>query len=271
MALTTLDSLVAGAVPPVGIYKASATAEGAGTWYSLFRTAGYPAAASTPPAFTAGSGYTCARTTEGSIPFGNPVSGETRLVKAAAAMGAIGSLIIYDRLWHCSGFNTTTLTAQSVTTPGTIPSRDANGAALGDGVELWGEIYSAPGATGATWTASYTNEANTSGRTSAYTHPANAESVGQMFPFPLQSGDKGVRSVQSLTCSVSSGTAGSVGFTLLRRIASIPIMVANTGIVLDAMALGAPKIYDDSCLALMVHCSGTSTGILTGELVWAQG
>lgn len=271
MALTTLDGLVAGAIPPAPIYKASQTAEGAGTFHSLFLAAGIPGAGSAPPAYTAGSGYMCSRTTQGAIPFANPGSGETRLVKMAMAGATVGTVILYDRLWTCSGFNTTTTTAQSITTPGTIPSRDANGAANGDGVEIWGEIYTAPGATGATWTVTYTNQAGTGSRTATYTHPANAESVGQMVQFTLQAGDTGVRSVQSLTCSVSSGTAGSLGLTLLRRIATCPMMLVNVGTVLDAMALGAPKIHDDSCLALMVMCSGTSTGIINGEIAWAQG
>lgn len=271
MAITTLDGLISGAVPPVNFYKPSATTEGAGTWHSLFLLAGYPGAGSTPPAFTAGSGYTCTNATAGAIRFTNPGAGETRLVKLSATGSIVGTAILYDRLWTCSGFNTTTLTAQSITTPGTIPARDANGTTTGAGVEIWGEIYTAPGATGATWTVSYTNTAGTAGRSATYTHPANAETVGQMFPFMLQAGDTGVQSVQSLTCSVSSGTAGSLGITLLRRIASVPMVVVNIGTTLDALALGTPNIYDSSCLALMVQCSATTSGNVVGEIAWAQG
>jgi hypothetical protein len=159
----------------------------------------------------------------------------------------------------------------NITTPGTIPSRDADGAALGPGVELWGEVYTAPGATGATWTVSYTNQAGTAARTASYTHPANAESVGQMFPFTLQAGDTGVRAVASFTTSISSGTAGSIGLTLMRRLATLPLASPNLAQVLDMAALGMPRIYDSSCLALMVMCSTTSTGIITGDAVWTQG
>lgn len=271
MAITTLDGLIAGSAPPVSFLKSSQTAEGAGTWHSLFLVAGYPGAGSAPPAYTAGSGYACTNSTVGALPFTNPVSGETRLVKLAVAGSTIGTVILYDRLWTCSGFNTTTTTAQSVTTPGTIPARDDDGTTTGKGVQIWGEIYTAPGATGATWTVSYTNTAGTSGRTATYTHPANAESVGQMFPFTLQAGDIGVQSVQSLTCSVSSGTAGSLGITLLRRIATAPMLVVNIATILDAMALGTPRIFNSSCLALMVQCSTTNTGTVAGEIAWAQG
>lgn len=260
MAITSLDQLSAN-LPGQHrhITKASATAEGAGTWHSLFLVAGYPGAGSTPPANSAGSGYVPTAATAGALPWTNPPGGTAAfLARFAASLSAAGTLILYDRLWACSGFGTVVTTAQNVTTPGALTRPAANGA----DVEIWGEVYTPPGATTATWTVSYTNQDGTAGRTATYTHPANAESVGQMFPFTLQAGDTGVRSVQSFTASVSSGTAGNIGITLLRRIAEIPNPVANAGRVLDAFALGLPQIYNDACLCFMVQCSGTATGQL---------
>jgi hypothetical protein len=272
MAITTVDGLIAGMVAPRQFLKASATTEGAGTWHSLFLLAGTPGAGSTPPAYTAGSGYTCDNSTAGALSFVNPGGGlETVLARFAVAGAAVGSLILYDRLWTCSGLTTAAAATLNITTPGTIPARDSNGATAGLGVELWGEVYTAPGATAATWTVSYTNQSGTSGRTATYSHPANAETVGQMFPFTLQAGDTGVGAVASFTTSISSGTAGSIGITLLRRLATIPITTANVGATLDAVACGAPQIFDSSCLCFMVMAGGASTGILSGEVVWSQG
>lgn len=271
MAITTIDGLVAAGKQLRGFLKASATSEGAGTWHSLWLIAGVPGAGATPPAFTAGSGYTCTRTTQGALAFTNPVSANSHLMAVNGSGSTAGELILYDRLWTCSGFVTNSVAAQNVTTPGTIPSRDGAGAANGDDVELWLEVYTAPGATGATWTVSYTNEAGTAGRSATYTHPANAETVGQMMPMLLQAGDKGVRAVASFTCSISSGTAGSIGITLLRRLAVIPMPVINVGAVIDWGALGLPRIYDDSCLAFQVLCTATNTGIWTGQVAIAQG
>jgi hypothetical protein len=272
MAITTLDGAIAGLQPPRAFLKASATAEGAGTFHSLFLVAGQPGAGATPPAYTAGSGYTCTNSTTGSLPFTDPGGGsQTELFKVAAAGATAGTLILYDRLWTCSGLTTAAATTLNITTPGTIPSRDADGAALGPGVELWGEVYTAPGATGATWTVSYTDQGGTAGNTASYTHPANAEAVGQMFPFTLAAGDTGVRAVASFTTSISSGTAGSIGLTLLRRLATLPLASPNLAQVLDMAAIGMPRIYDSSCLALMVMCSATNTGIITGDAVWTQG
>jgi hypothetical protein len=271
MAITSLDTLLAGLQPPYPLYKPSATSEGAGTWHSLWKSVGAPAAGSNPPLFSAGSGYTPTNATTGALPFTNPGSGNTYLARSSIAGGTIGTLVLYDRLWACSGFVTNSVSAQNVTTPGTIPSRDRNGAALGAGVELWGEVYTAPGATGATWTVSYTDQDGNAGQNATYTHPANAESVGQMFRFNLAAGDTGVRAVASFTASVSSGTAGDIGITLVRRIAEIPIMLANVAQLFDAVALGLPRIYDSSCLAMMVQCSTTNTGLIQGSLSLAQG
>lgn len=266
MAITTLDGIVAGMLAPFQFYKASQTAEGAGTWHSLWKAAGLPGAGATPPAATAGSGYVPDDTTAGAFPFTNPVSGKSYLARLAASCATVGTLVLYDRLWHCSGFGTVSTLAQNITTPG-------NAGRVTDykGVELWGEVYTAPGATGATWTVSYTDQDNNSGASASYTHPANAESVGQMFPFTLAAGDNGVKSVASFTASVSSGTAGDIGLTLMRRLAEIPLTVANVAAVLDAVAAGFPEVPNDACLALMIQCSTTNTGALLGSLNLAQG
>lgn len=270
MAITTLDGAIAGLIAPRPFLKASATSEGAGTFQSLWLTAGNPGAGVAPPAFSAGSGYTCSNATQGAIPFTDPAS-TTELFKVSAAGATVGTLILYDRLWTCTGFGTVVTTAQNITTPGNLPSRDAGGTTNGDGVELWGEVYTAPGATAATWTVSYTNQAGTASRSATYAHPANAETVGQMFPFTLQAGDYGVRQCASFTASISSGTAGSIGITLLRRLATIPLPVANIAQILDFGAVGMPQLYNGTCLALMMMCSTTNTGLVTGDVVWTQG
>lgn len=271
MALTSGDAVITGMKPLVSLYKSSATSEGAGTFHSLWKVAGYPGAGSNPPAYTSGSGYQCSNATAGAIPYTNAASGEAGLVTLQGAGATAGVLILYDRLWTCSGFSTAVTSAQTITTPGTIPSRDADGAALGAGVEIWIEVYTAPGATAANWTVSYTDQAGNAGNSAVYAHPANAETAGQLVCCPLADGDTGVRAVASLTCSVSSGTAGNVGITLMRRLGFIPIPSANSGGILDLFAGGMPPLYDGTCMALMQLCSATNTGIVIGHLAYSQG
>ncbi len=271
MAITTEDGLIAALVGGARytFFKPSAASEGAGTWHSLWKLAGWPPAGANPPAYTAGSGYTPTSATTGAIPFTNPTT-DAYLGKLAAQGATIGTLIIYDRLWACSGFVTNSTGTQTVTTPGSLPSgRDPNG---GDDVEPWLEVYTAPGATTATWTMTGVDDAGNTGVTWTYTHPANAETVGQMMPFVLggTATRRGCRQVTSFACSISSGTAGDIGVTLLRRLAEIPLTAANVGSVLDAIALGLPYVYDDACLAMMVQCSTTNTGVIMGNLVIAK-
>jgi len=257
---TSNAAIYAGYTPRFNYNKASLTTKGTGFFHSLWKGAGNPPAGATPPAFGSGAGYVPTNGTLGAIPFQNPGALlDSYLARLGVAGATSGTLIVYDRLWHCSGLATNITTAQNIVTPG-----DA-GRVLGySQVELWGEIYAAPGATAATWTVGYTDEANNAGSSATYAHPASAEVVGQMVPFVLGAGDYGVRSVQSFTCSVSSGTAGDVGLTLLRRVAEIPIDIKEN--VQDAFALGLPEVLDNACLAMMVLCSTTSTGYIAGAV-----
>lgn len=70
MAIDTMDKLVA-ALPGQHrhLFKASQTAEGAGTWHSLWRAAGNPGAGSMPPS---GNGQVPTRLTAGAITLVNP-------------------------------------------------------------------------------------------------------------------------------------------------------------------------------------------------------
>lgn len=244
--------------------KASQTAEGAGTWHSLWKAAGYPGAGSNP---VTGSGDVPTKSTAGAFPFTNPGGANLGyLGRIAVAASTAGTLILYDRLWHSSGLVGNVITSQTVNSLAlTRPD------ALGTDVELWGEIYTAIGATAATLTATYTDQDGNAGNSATYPHPANAESVGQMFPFLLAAGDTGVRSVQSVQWSVSTGTAGNFGLVLLRRVAEIPLVMVNVAQMQNAIAVGMPCIYAEACLALMVHCSATNTGQIQGALAIIEG
>lgn len=270
------SGLVAGlraASPLRNFNKVSAATEGIGTWHSLWRVAGFPGAGAKPPLFTAGSGYTPTKGTVGAYPFTNTVlPAKNALAKFSTTQSIAGTIIVYDRIWACSGFGTVVITAQAVTTPGTLPAaRDPNG---GQDVEPWGEVYTAPGATAAIWTITGVDSLGNAGRTWVYSHPANTESVGKMFPF-LPSGaapasTATIRQVTSLTCSVSTGTAGDIGITLLRRLGTASAIAANISAVQDAFATGLPEVPDDACLAMMMQCTTTATGQVLGELVVAN-
>jgi len=270
MAITTRDELIAAlaAAERQGIYKASLAAEGAGTSASLWKVAGRPAAGANPPLFSSGSGYIPTRATTGAIGQTNGGADPLCLLRAAMAGTTVGTLIVYDRLWACSGFGTVITTEQTIATPGTLTAgRAPNG---GADVEPWLEVYTAPGATGATWTVKGTDSAGNTARTWTYAHPANAESVGQMMPLlpggASPASTRGCDAPTSFQASATSGTAGDIGVTLIRRLVEIPLMLANVGVVLDAIATALVEVPDDACLAMMVQCTTTNTGVLQGRV-----
>ncbi len=264
MAITDTNGLVAGmdGSQRLSFYKASQTAEGAGTFHSLWKAASLPGAGSTPS--TTASVPTSA--TAGAFLFTNPVSGKTYLGGLRVAGSTIGTVILYDRLMHVSGLSGTQTTVDTAVS-NTPLTRYTNGI----GVEAWFEFYSAIGATGATLNFKYTNSDDATNQSGAYTHPANAESVGQMVPGVLAAGAKGVKAVTAYHWSVSTGTAGDFGVTLIKRLAEVPLTVVNVSQTFNAIDLGMPVIEDNACLGIMILCTATNTGNIIGSIDLIQG
>ena len=273
MAITDESTLIAAAKGVTGarlFVKASAVSGGTGTFHSTWKLAGQPVAGANPPLFSNAATKIPTKATVGSFPFVNgAVDGDRALIKVSPVMATAGMFIPYDRLWSCSGFGTVVTTAQAVNTPESLPSaRDPN---LGADVLPFLEVYTAPGATTATWTITGTDANGNTGRTWVYTHPANAESIGQMM-LALPGGASpattaGIRQVTQFTCSASSGTAGDVGITLARIMSPAGSPITGQGPVLDALLTGLPTVYNDSCISAMVLCSTTNTGLILGEMV----
>jgi len=265
MAVTTLDGLVGAltAGETRNFMKTPTTTEGAGFFHSLWRAPGMPGAGAIPPT-SAGEIPTDA--TAGSFPFVNAAGAANNyLGYIAAASTVAGTLILYDRLWHNSGLVGNIITTQSFT-QGALTRYTT-----GEGVELWGEVYTAMGATASVMTAVYTDQGGTTGNNATYAHPANALAADQMFPFILASGDYGVRDVDSVTLSISTGTAGNFGLVLLKRLVTIPLQTQNVAAVYDAFSSGLREVSDDACLAFMIQCSATNQGVVGGELTIAKG
>ena len=266
-------ALAGGQVVP--IIKISATSEGAATFHSLWKVTTVPGSGATPPAYTAGSGYVPTKATVGALyNFTNPVSGETRIMQAGLVGATVGTVWIYDRIWHCSGFGTVATSAQACSAPGSLPGgRDPNN---GLDVFPFGEVYTVPGATTAVWYINGTDANGSTGRTWAYTHPANAETAGQMVQF-LPGGSApattlGIRVVNSFAAASTSGTAGDIGITLVRRLTPpLPLSIVNVSTDRDYAQLGRCVVGDDACLALQVMCSATNTGLIQGSIVLGQG
>lgn len=94
MAITTTDGLISGlnGAQRFSFYKTSATAEGAGTFHSLFKVAGLPGAGSTPSTTAA----VPTNATAGAIKFTNPPSGKSYLGRLSVTSSTVGTFVLYE-------------------------------------------------------------------------------------------------------------------------------------------------------------------------------
>ncbi|MCJ7797174.1 MAG: hypothetical protein MUQ56_10480, partial [Thermoleophilia bacterium] len=152
MTISTVDDIAAGLAvsQKCRILKNITACKAVGSHESSWLAVGYPGAGSAPPVYTAGSGYTCDRTTAGAIPYTNAAV-KNYLAKLFASSVIAGTLRIYDRLWSCGGMGFAAGT-YAVTTPGSLPARITDG---GVDCELWVEQFIAAGAASGTLTANY--------------------------------------------------------------------------------------------------------------------
>ena len=242
----------------------------ASRWYNLAQKSGFNATALTAPGGT-GAGNTYDRTHASAM----KKPGSVNLVNAGAGKhlglhmmnifaNGLGTVRIHDRLAACAGLSGTSVAAQNAVTPA-LPARAGNG----DGCELWLEVWTQIGNTVATATVSYTNPANTAGRTGTCLIPptASAGLVGTMVPVALQDGDNGVKSVQTITLSGSTGTAGSFGPVILKPIATCGTSNSGNAVTLGPAELGIPTIWNDAFLQLMWFSAAITPQFMTQLLV----
>lgn len=268
--ITTRDEIVA-ALSTAQVYlinKASITTQVAGGWSSLWRATGTPAQGAIP-----GAAVVCTDALLGSLgTVPAPGVGQRNAILAAAmAAGTAGPLVcIVDRLAHMGGLSGTVASPSSQTVNVSVTTLAGTRCASDySDVRWWLEIYTDVGTTAVTATVDYTDSGGT-GRTTTLSFggasPANR--AGRIFPIvPQASTPLPIRSVESVTLSATTGTAGSFGVTATREIATIALPpVANFAVAYDWAQLGAPTVHEDACLSLIMLCTTTITGALVGSI-----
>lgn len=232
------------------LFKNSITAV-AGRMMSLWRATGQPEQGAIP-----GAAAVCTKATSGSNSFSNAGAGKTLylLNVSGAINSAATTLTILDRLVASGNLSGTTTGAQTVNTPALTRRTD------GVRNRIFLEWYTATGSTSVTVTASYTNQDGTAGKTTGtVTLPASV-AAGSMFELPLAAGDSGVRSVETVTLSATTGTAGAFGVTIGAVLGYAPMPIANQGYSYDAQSLGLPIVENDACLQYAITALSTATG-----------
>lgn len=207
-------------------------------------------------------------TTAGALGQLDATGGVQRVVNISTFGVNSGMLLLADRLSHQGGLSGLTLGAQTTNLPTAALTRST------DGIGVWPcvEIYTQIGTVATTLVASYTNTAGTAGRTTqsiVFGDNPNREAK-LLIPLPLQQGDIGCKSVESVTIGLSTGTAGNFGITLIKPILAVP----SSQEVIDVQSydpvlhLGgyAPQIVDGACLMLIYYSVAGTSGILSGEL-----
>jgi len=140
------------------------------------------------------------------------------------------SILFIDRLSETGGLVCNVNTEQETNLPTAALTRYTSG----EGVFAALEIYIATGATAVNATIKYTNQAGTPNRVSkphAFGNGNNTIGHGQVFSFivmALQDGDTGVRSVESVTLSATTGAAGNFGVVLFKPLFITPVSSHNS-------------------------------------------
>lgn len=235
-----------------------------GRWYSHWLTAGLPSAGAAPGS-AAGIAPTAA--TAGAMKFTAPTGSHTKNgIRFGVGGPTAGMLMIYDRLVTTDSLSGTVTTSQTVNSAALTRHTD------GLGVLCAIEVYSQLGATSRTATITYTDQDGNTGNTGTITIPANALAGEFIIPMAMASGDKGVKSVQSVQLDASTGTAGNFGITLYYPIAMIAYDASKyteRDLVLQLAQL--PVLVANTCLALATLATTTSTGLQFGSFGMAEG
>lgn len=270
MAITTLDGALAGMQPARYFAKNVTGTMVAGRPWSTWALAGNPGAGSFSASLSGVALDSTSANVNGQIPFTDPVSGNSYLARFQAGATISGTLLLCDRLWHNGGFTITTTTAQTVNSA-TFPARDLAGSTNGDGVLVGIEVSAACGAAAPAPTLTYTNQAGTGSRTASLSFPtANSPAAGSFFPFGLQAGDTGVRSIQSLTLG-TSWVSGTINLVAYRVIAALELTGAFVPNAIDAITSGFQKLHNGTVPFLIFIPSTTTTSSISGQMIVTQG
>lgn len=267
MAITSRDQLIAALASTstrFPIVKNQLTGQTAGGFSSFWRASGFPAQGAIPTAPEILNNQTL-----GGLNFDNPVGANNHYIGRIHAVASSAGLDVYfhDRLGQMGGLSGIVTTPQAVGLDVSLATEnldDRIGKADFSEVQWWLEWYSTTGSTAVTATVSYTNAAGVSGQIATVSIPASTAG-GRALRIFTDNGEA-IRSIESVTLSASTGTAGNFGVTASVFLSSITLGLQNAGTVFDYAATGLQKVEKNSCIAILIIPGAASTGTLTSNL-----
>lgn len=255
-------------------FVVNGTAGSAGRTGSTFKI-GSPVVNTTPTLATALYASSLGQSNNFPLPFQTDNAPSAYYVMAARINPAsvlAGSYTLCDRLSHQGNLNATATTAQTTNLPTAALPRYTDGV----GVMMALEIYTQIGATTTSFTVSYTNSDGTSGRTSPPMTIGNTgyREANRFIQIPLASGDKGVRSVESITLAGTTGTAGAMGITLYKPLAMFNINNSDGPNIMDPIGgghVGSLVGVDPNAYLFFVTIGNVATAACSGFIFICDG
>jgi hypothetical protein len=206
-------------------------------------------------------------------PIPNATSGKLQIIGGRFnTSGIAGAMPVAIDLLNVSGGLSGTVTTEQTTN---LPTAALTRHTGGDGVRIGIIIYTLVGTTATTISVRYTNQAGTANRTSTVTAfgASGFREVNRLIQIPLEAGDTGVRSVEGVTLTATTGTAGNfgvclfkplMGFSLDSTTGTVPLDAVSTGGMIGSMA----EFDDDACLTFMAFTPITQA--INGALLLAE-
>ena len=249
--------------------KANLANQTAGVYCSMWRATGQPGQGAIPT-----TAATVNNDTLGTVNFTQQTSPATSYLGylELATSNAAMTLEIHDRLAHRGGLVGNVATAQTVGLDlSTLLGTDNLTARIGDAdysdVSWWLEWYTDTGATVATATVNVTYNNGTTGNLTGLSLAATRR-AGNMYNLnglvPAAQSGLFIRHVNTVTLSVSTGTAGNFGVTATRLRGTLGAPIANMKFTADWAQLGFPEIANGAGLFPVMLTSTTSSGAVRG-------
>lgn len=219
-----------------------------------------------------------------SLYHGGDVSTDTKHLLSAGMMTTaatgVGQFFLVDLLLCYPYIDANSASTQTCTNNNTLP-RYTDGKGVRAFIVSGGTGYVANattvGATAHNFQISYTNTVPTAGRTLPFTVAGTSSAImghishsgvaaNNYFPLPLANGDAGVKSVQSVTLSAATATAGTYyHLVLYKELAMIPVPLINTYYERDFVNMmpSLERVVDGAVLGLIYVAGGNTAANTT--------
>lgn len=258
------------------IDKASIANAAAAQFHSLFRATGQPGQGAIPSTAAA-----CSHGLTGTFNFTQQTAPATSYAAWAsiACSNSAVTIELHDRLAHMGGLSGIVATAQTVGIDmNTLKSTANLEVRMGDAnysdIQWWLEWYTDTGGTAVTATVAVTySDASTGNLTGISLAATRRASFMQPLNGLIPAAKSGlyIRSVDTVTLSATTGTAGSFGVTATRNRCDFPLPIANKKETFTWAETGMAEAANTSAMFLIELCSTTSTGTVRGSAKLAHG